>query len=88
MKRTVHLLDRLNGSGRFELVATGSIIFLPMRQSLFYFTGAGKFSLTHGLRYLKRDVKSDVRTLNCVSGVTFAPPRQTQMTLGKCRNAT
>ena len=40
VKRTVHLLDRLNGSGRFELVATGSIIFLPMRQSLFYFTGA------------------------------------------------
>ena len=34
--------------------------FLPMRQSLFYFSGAGKLCLAHGLRQLTRDTKSDV----------------------------
>ena len=38
--------------------------FLPMRQSLFYFSDAYKFCLAHGLRQLTRDVKSDVKTVN------------------------
>ena len=44
--------------------------FLPMRQNLFYFSGAGKFCLAHGLRQLTREVKNDVRTLNFRSDVT------------------
>ena len=36
-----------------------------------------KFCLAHRLRQLTRDVKSDVRTLNFKSGVTYAPPRKT-----------
>ena len=43
-----------------------------MRRSLFYFSGAGKFCLAYGLRQPIRDVKSDVRTLNFRSDVTFA----------------
>ena len=39
------------------------------------FSGAEKFCLAHGLRQLTRDVKSDVRTLNFISDVTFVPPR-------------
>ena len=41
---------------------------LPLRQSLFYFCGAGKFCLAHGLRQLIRDV----RTINFRSDVTYA----------------
>ena len=48
-----------------------------MTQSLFYFSGARKFFLTHGLRQLTRDVKSEVRTLNFRSDITFAPTRKT-----------
>ena len=33
--------------------------------------------LPNGLRQLTRDVKSDVRTLNFRSDVTYAPPRKT-----------
>ena len=50
---------------------------LPMRQSLFYFSGSGKFCLPHGLRHLTRDDKSDVRILNFISDVTYALPRKT-----------
>ena len=50
--------------------------FLPMRQNLFYFSGAGNFCLAHGLGRLTRDVKSDVRTLNFGSDVIFAPPQK------------
>ena len=35
-----------------------------MRRILFYFSGAGKFYLAHGLRQLTRNVKSDARTLD------------------------
>ena len=38
------------------------------------FSGAGKFCLAHGLGQLARSVKSDVRTLNFITDVTFAPP--------------
>ena len=48
-----------------------------MRQSLFYFSDAGKYYLAHGLRQLTRDVKSDVRTLNFISDVTYAAARKT-----------
>ena len=41
------------------------------------FNGAVKFGLAHGLRQIKRNVKSDVRTLNFRSDVTFAPTRKT-----------
>ena len=55
---------------------TGSV-FLPMRQSFYCFSGAGKFYLAHGLRQVTRDVKNDVRTLNFISDVTYAAPRKT-----------
>ena len=51
--------------------------FLPKRQSLFYFNGAGKFCLDHGLRQLTCDVNSDVRTLKSGGDVTYAQPRRT-----------
>ena len=41
------------------------------------FSGAGKFCLALGLGQLTRDVKSDVRTLNFRSDVTYALPRRT-----------
>ena len=59
--------------------------FLLMRQNLFYFSGAGKFCLAHGLGQLTRDVKSDVRTLNFGSDVIFAPPQKYRMMFGKGR---
>ena len=40
------------------------------------FSGAGKFCLAHGLRQLKRDVKSDVKTLNLRNDVTDSLPRK------------
>ena len=51
--------------------------FLPMRQNLFYFRGAGNICLANGLRQLTRNVKHDVRTLNFRSDVDFAPARKT-----------
>ena len=51
--------------------------FLPMRQILFYFSGAGKFCLAHELRQLRRDVKHIFKTLNFRSDVTFAPTPET-----------
>ena len=51
--------------------------FLAMNYILFYFSGAGKFRFTHGLRQLTRDVKRDVRTLIFGSYVTFAPTCRT-----------
>ena len=39
------------------------LIFLPARQSLFYFSSAGKFCLAHGLRQLTRDTKNDISCL-------------------------
>ena len=50
---------------------------LPMRQSLFYFSGVGKFCLAPGLRQLTRNVKNGVRILNFRSEVTYTPPRKT-----------
>ena len=43
------------------------------------FSGAGKFCLTHGLRRLTRDVKSDVRTLNFISDVIFNRHKNTEL---------
>ena len=43
----------------------------------FIFSGAGKFCFAHGLRQLTRDVKSDIRTLNFRSDITYAQPRKT-----------
>ena len=40
---------------------------------MFYLSGAG----THGLRQLTHEVKSDARSLNLRSDVTYAPPRKT-----------
>ena len=45
--------------------------FLPIKQSLLFFSGAGKFYLAHGLRQLTRDDKSDVRILNFRNDVTY-----------------
>ena len=50
-----------------------NILFLPVRQNLFYFSGAGKFCLAHGLGQFICVVKSDVRTLNFRSDVIFEP---------------
>ena len=36
---------------------------LVLRQSLFYFRFAGKFCLTHRLKQLTRDTKSDINCL-------------------------
>ena len=47
-----------------------------MRQSWFYFSGAGKFCHTHGPRQPISDLKSDVRTINIRSDVTYLPPRK------------
>ena len=45
-----------------------------MRQSLFYFSGAGKFCLVRGLRQFTCGVKSDAKTLNFSSDVMYALP--------------
>ena len=47
-----------------------------MKQTLFYFSAAGKFFLAHGLGQLTHDVKCDVKTLNFRSDAIFAPPRE------------
>ena len=49
-------------------------LFLPRDRVCSIFSGAGKFCLVHGLRQLTRDFKSDVRTLNFKSDVTYAQP--------------
>ena len=41
------------------------------------FSGAGKLWFVHKLKQLTSDVKSDVKTLNFRSAVTFLPPRKT-----------
>ena len=51
--------------------------FLPMRQSLFSFSGAETFCLSHGLRQLTCDVNSDVRIINFRSDVTYLIPQKT-----------
>ena len=55
------------------------ILSLRMRQSLLFFflVVLEKICLAHGLRQLKCDVKSDVRTLNLISDITYATPRKT-----------
>ena len=68
---------RFVGTGKtrgYLYLVCKKLIFLPMRQSLFYFSGAGKFCLAHGLRQLTRDFKSDIRTLNFRSDVSYLPP--------------
>ena len=47
------------------------------------FNGAVKFGLAHGLRQINRNVKTDVRTLNFRSDVTFAPTRKTPIDVRK-----
>ena len=42
----------------------------------FIFSGAGKFCFAHGLRQLTCDVKSDDRTLNFRSDVTYVRPQK------------
>ena len=64
------------------------LTLVPVRQSLFYFSGAGKFRLAHGLRQLIRDVKSDVRILNFRSDVTYSLKRKTPNDGVECRYAT
>ena len=49
---------------------------------MFYFQRCWKFCLAHGLRRPPRGVKSDVRTLNFRSDVTYAPPRKTPNDVG------
>ena len=54
-----------------------------MRQNLFFFfSGAGKFCLAHGLGQLTSDVKSYVRTLNFRSDVIFARKTQNDVRKG------
>ena len=49
-----------------------------MRQSFFLFLVVlKKICLAHELRQITRDIKSDVRTLNFISDVTFVVPRKT-----------
>ena len=55
--------------------------FLPLRQSLFHFSGAGKFCLAYRLRQLISDVKTDVRTLNFRSDVILHHHEKHRMTL-------
>ena len=48
--------------------------FLPLRQSLLYFSGAGKFCPVHGMRQLTRDTKSDVSCLQTYKVAERTPP--------------
>ena len=52
--------------------------FLPMRRTCSIFRGAGKFCLAHRLRQLTRAVKSDVRTINFKSDVTYKLSRSSE----------
>ena len=56
---------------RWEFVGAFALNFFRMKQSLFYFSGAGKFCLAHGLRQLTRNVQSDVRLVNFRSDMRF-----------------
>ena len=47
-----------------------NFLVLPMRQSLFYFSGAKKFCLADGLRQLTRCQKSKVTSKLLMSEVT------------------
>ena len=49
-----------------------------MRQSLLFFSGAGKFYLAHGMRQLTRDIKGDVKTLYFSNDVIYALLRKAQ----------
>ena len=69
--KVCHFLRHLN---RPVLMGSERVIsFLPMRQSLFHFSGVRNFCLADGLEQLTRDVKSDVRILNVRSDINFAP---------------
>ena len=57
--------------------------FLLMRQNLFYFSGAGKFCLAHGLRQLTQDAKSDV---SCLQTTFRRLSENLQMTFGVGRH--
>ena len=60
--------------------------FLYMRREFVLFLAMlENFYLAHGLRQLIRNVKCDVRTLNFMSDVIFAPPRKIRMTFVKGR---
>ena len=59
------------------LISLWKNFFLPMRQSLFSFSGAGEICLVHGLRQLTYDVKSGIRSLNFISDVTCATTKNT-----------
>ena len=61
--------------------------FLPKRPSFFYFSGAGKFCLAHGLRKLTRDIRSDVRTLNFRSDVTYLTQQKSLNDVRRSRHA-
>ena len=65
-----------------DIICGIDLFFLPVRQNLFYFSGAGKV-YAHGLGQFTCNVKCDVRTLNLRSDVTFAPPPKYRMTFGK-----
>ena len=57
--------------------------FLPMRQEFALFSEMLENCLTHGLRQLTRDVKSNIRTLNFRSEVTFCHHAKHRMTFGE-----
>ena len=59
--------------------------FLPMRQSLLFFSGAGKFCLAHGLRQLTPDTKSDV---SCLQTFFTSRNEKRRMTFGVGRHTT
>ena len=59
--------------------------FLSMRQSLFFFSGAGKFCLAHGLRQLTPDTKSDV---SCIQTFFTNRNEKRRMTFGVGRHTT
>ena len=56
--RFASLLNKIDSEK--NLLMRAQILFLLMRHSLFYFSGAGKFCLAHVLRQLTRDTTSDV----------------------------
>ena len=59
--------------------------FLPMRQSLFYFSGTGKFCFAHGLRQLTREAKSDA---SCLQTLLTRGNEYIQITFGVGRRTT
>ena len=77
--------EKENASSQIQFLVEN--VFLTYKTVLFYFSGAGKICLAHGLRQLTRDVKNDVRTLNFRSNVTCDHHEKLRMTFGEDRYA-